>query len=466
MLATVRACHCLHELPALPFHRFFGGSLYVDGLTNFTCEGATFRGNHAGDQGGGVYARHTIYVNNSCDFIDNESPQGAALYIASAESVALEDHDIADKVAYSRGVVYVASSFVSASRVTFKSSATFEEGSPNRAVQSERKSTLMFKECVFDGWLGDTVINHENPKPESLALESCDFGRSSPIMAVSSLTSDAKIRNAIVGDLTFANAGRLNYSKPLVDQALNCNSPNICGPGKCVDSTLGVLCECLDADTCLSDFGELSVDVKTHPASETYSPDPVSFELLVSLKGDGTEYAIWNLMFEAEDIKLDVVPSSGILPAGGNVTVVVTGTVATQDMGGNLTSNFILTSAGRNNSSSNAAMRTLAVNSTYYLCLAHQFAEPGNADNKSFVCKSCFEIGDEGEGVNCDNAGVTLVSLPIREGYWRSSNMSQAVHKCGHSGACIAATDILSSDGYCANGYRGPCESTDGSYAS
>lgn len=439
--------------------------MYVEDLANFTCEGASFRGNYAGDQGGGVYARSTTYVNNSCDFIGNESPQGAALYMANVGSITLENHDIADNVAYSGSVVYVTSSVVLASRVTFKSGFELEEGSSNRAVQSERKSTLTFKECMFDGWLGDTVIYHENPRPETLSLDSCDFGRSSPIMAVSSLTSDAKIRNAIVGDLTFANACRLNYSQPLVDKALNCNSPNICGPGKCVNSVLGVLCECLEAGACLSDGVELSLEVKTHPASETYSPEPVSFELLVSLEGDRTEYAIWNLTFEAEGVKLDVVPSSGILPSGGNVTVMVTGTVATQDVGGNLTSNFNLTSVGRTNSSSNAALKALAVRSTFYLCLAHEFAALGIADDKSFVCESCFEIGDEGEGVNCDNPGATLVSLPIREGYWRSGNMSQAVHKCGHSGACIAATDIMSADGYCANGYRGPCESTGGTYS-
>ncbi|CAN0530171.1 unnamed protein product, partial [Scytosiphon promiscuus] len=52
-------------------------------------------------------------------------------------------------------------------------------------------------------------------------------------------------------------------------------------------------------------------------------------------------------------------------------------------------------------------------------------------------CESCTSIGNEGEGVNCTTPGSTLVSLPIRPGYWRSGVTSTAVHKCRHRGACI-----------------------------
>lgn len=447
------------------FTDFFGGSVYVDGLDNFTCEAAAIRDNYAGDQGGGIYLRNTVRVNNSYSLIGNRSPQGAALYIASVTSATFKDHDIADNVAYGGSVVYMTSSPVVASGVTFTSGVDLQEDSSNRAIHSNRTSALTFKECMFDGWLGDTIVCHENPNYDSLSLDSCDFRQSSPIMVVSSLTSDAKIRNAVISDYTFANTCRPNYSLPLVDQALDCSNPTICGPGECVNSTLGVLCECLGADRCLHDGGELSFGVKTPPASEIHSPEAVYFELVVSSAGDGIADVIWNIAFEAKDMNLNVAPSNGTLLPGGNVTVVVTGTVSAPQVGENLTRNFNLTSVGSTNSNSNAAMKTLAVKSTFYLCLAHDFATPLVTDPKRFECKLCFDIGDEGGGVNCDNPGATLVSLPIRPGYWRSGVKSLAVHKCGLSGACIGATYVLRADGYCAKGYRGPCESTDGRYS-
>lgn len=438
--------------------------MYLDGLTNFTCEGAAFRGNYAGDQGGAIYARSTTYMNSSCDLIANRSPQGAALYMASVESAVFENHDITGNMAFSGSVVYMTSSFVVASGVTMESVVDLEEDSSKRAIHSDRKSTLALKGCIFDGWLGDTIVYHENKKHDSLSLDSCDFRKSSPITAVYSLSSDAKIRNAVLGDLTFVNTGRLNYSLPLVNRALTCSSRNICGSGECVDSTLGVLCDCVDADNCLNDGGELSLLVKTPPSNETYSPDPVSFELVVSSAVDGTTYAIWDLTFKARDLNLDVAPSSGILPPGSNVTVVVTGTIAAHDVGGNLTSSFILTSVGNTSSSPNAGVKKLDVNSTFYLCPAYQFAKPTVAESQLFLCESCTSI-DDGEGVNCTSPGATLLSLPIRRGYWRSGLDSLAVHKCGHRFACIGGTDASSADDYCANGYQGPCEFSDGRYS-
>ena len=435
--------------------------MYLDDLANFTCEGAAFSKNYAGDQGGGIYAKTTAFVNNSCDVIGNQAPQGAALYIASVTSLTLENHVITDNVAFSGGVVYMTSSSVVASRVNFTSGLGVQEDSSNRAVESDRKSTVAFKECVFDGWLGDTVIYHKNAKSDSLSLDSCDFTRSSPKTAVSSLHSDAKIRNAVVGDLTLANGGTLNDSLPLVNRALNCSSPNICELGDCVDSTLGYLCVCLDASTCLNDGGEVFLDVEKLPDNETYWPDAVSFELLVSSASNGTTYGIWDLAYEARDLNLDVSPSSGILPPGGHITVVVTGTVEAQGIGGDLTSSFTLTSVDDTRSSSNARVE-LEVNSTFYHCRAHTFAVP--QQNNTLNCEPCISVGD-GEGVNCDSPGATLTSLPIRQGYWRSGLDSRVVRKCGHSGACKGATHVLSADDYCSNGHEGPCESTDGRYS-
>ncbi|CAN0122247.1 unnamed protein product, partial [Laminaria digitata] len=57
-------------------------------------------------------------------------------------------------------------------------------------------------------------------------------------------------------------------------------------------------------------------------------------------------------------------------------------------------------------------------------------------------------------------AGATKALLPIQQGYWRSSRESVLVLECLHSDACVGATEVSSSDDYCADGYTGPCEST------
>lgn len=349
-------------------------------------------------------------------------------------------------------------SSVVANGVSFISGVVLQEASLSRAVQSDGNSAFAANGCMFDGWLSDTAIYHRSAEVDSLSLDGCDFRTSSSIMAVFSLNSDAKIRNAIVGDYTFANTGRLNNSLPLVNRATDCSAPNICGPGKCVDSRLGVLCECLDVDNCLKDSGELNLVVETPPASETYSPDKVLFELLVSSVSDGTTYTIWDLDFGADDLDLDVAPSSGILPPGGSVTVVVTGTTVTQNVSGHLTSVFNLTSVGSATSKSPAGV-TLEVDSTFHLCSAFKYANTLDAEDGDFSCEPCMSITG-GVGVDCTSPGATLTTLPLRQGYWRSGRESLVVHKCGRLESCVGATDVLSAGGYCADGYQGPCESS------
>ncbi|CAM9376759.1 unnamed protein product, partial [Laminaria digitata] len=434
--------------------KFYGGSMFLHDGASLKCEGVTIRENYAGDQGGGLYARDSTWVNSSCDWIGNESPQGAALYLTNVDSAMLKNHAITDNLAFSGSVLYITESSVLVSGVTFKSEVGLKDDSSNRAVQSDSKSRLTLNECVFDGWLGDTVIYHRNPDPSSLFLDSCDFSASFASMAVFSLNSDAKIRNAVVGDNAFTNDGTLSSSLALVNRVLDCSSPNVCGPGKCVDSMLGVLCECLDVDTCLDDGGRISLALKTYQGNETYSPDPVSFELVVSSAGDGTTYAIWDLEFESEDLELDVSPSSGILPPGGNVTVAVTGTPSGQDVGGDLVSIFYLTFVGSASSNSTAGAR-LEVESTFYLCSAYEYALPLANETNGVSCEQCIFIEGR-EGVNCDSPGATLASLPIRQGYWRSSRESLVVHECFHSKACVGATEVSSADEYCRDGYQGP----------
>lgn len=442
--------------------RFYGGFAFIFEGASLSCEMATIRDNYAGDQGAAIYGRGSTSINSTCDLIGNKSPQGAALYLTSAKAVKLANHTITDNLAFSGSVVYITASKVVATGVTFQTGVDLQEDSSNRAIQSESTSELTFVDCVFDGWLGDTVIYHRNEGPGSLSLDGCDFRESSAGMAVFSLNSDALIRNAIVDDNTFTHSSNLDNSQMLVNHAYDCGSnPDVCGPGECVDGSLGVLCECLEEDesTCFEDGSTVSVTLKTPPEEETFSPNTVSFELVVSAAGDGTSKVIWYLDFENEGLDLDVTPSSGILFPGGNITVAVTGTPAGQDVGGNLISHFSLTSVGGApaTGSSSAADDTVEVESAFYLCSAFEYAVPAQNESNAVTCEQCASIKGE-EGVDCDSPGATLAALPIREGYWRSALDAVVVHECFYSEACTGATVVSSADGYCNDGYQGPCE--------
>ena len=433
--------------------RYYGGFIFAEEGGSFTCAGATITGNYAGDQGGGIYARESTLVTSSCHLVDNKSPQGAAIYLTNVETAAFENLNVTDNVASGGSVVYVAASSVVAKGVTFESSVGLQDYSFNRAVQLDDNSTLAAEKCVFDGWLGDTVVFNDNSANGSLVLNSCDFSGSSALFAVISPNSDAEIRNAMVSSVTFENA-LVTDSPSLVDRALVCSDPNACGIGECVDSVLGVLCECIEGGECLHDGGELSLRLQSSPDTVTYSPDTVSYELSVSSAATGTTMAIWDLLFEGGELDLDVVPSSGVLPPGGSVTVKVTGAPSTQDVGGLVTNVFNVTS----HSNSTTAAR-LNVIMTFYLCHAYEYAMPLESNGNDVSCLQCSTIEGE-EGVNCTSPGATRASLPILQGYWRPNSESLVVHQCLYSEACVGAKEILVSDDYCKDGYQGPCEFT------
>ena len=441
-------------------HRFYGGFAYVEDGASLKCEGARVIGNQAGDQGGGIYAREATWVNSSCCLKANESPQGAAIYLTNVKMASFKNHTVADNLAAAGSVVYVAASSVVASKVTFKSRVDLQEHSFNRAIQLDGNTTLAAEGCVFDGWKGDTVIFNLNSAAGSLSLDSCDFSGSSAIMAVISPNSDAEIRNAVTSSLTFDNAVATtsNKSLTLVDRAMDCSASNACGEGGCVNSALGVLCECLEGGECLNDGGELSLILANPPADETYSPDTVSYELVVSAAANGTTYSIWDLDVKTDYLALDVVPSSGVLPPDGTVTIKVSGSPLCGDVGGNLSTSFNVTSAGTSSLTS-TTNTSLDVFLMFFLCREYEYAYPGETNNNNEVlCKQCVNIGNE-EMVNCSSPGAMLASLPIQPGYWRSSNTSEDVHECLHSEACVGANGISDANDYCDEGYTGPCES-------
>ncbi|CAM9644386.1 unnamed protein product [Ectocarpus sp. 13 AM-2016] len=435
--------------------KFFGGFIFLEEEASLSCKGAIVQGNTAGDQGGGIYARDATWVNSSCDLIRNQAPQGAAAYLTSTVGVAFfQNHTVFDTETSGSSVLYVTETSVIASGVSFLSEVSLQEEPSNSAIQLEGGATLVAKECVFGGWTGDSVIQNANPTEGSLTLDSCDFGDTAAAMVVTSPHSDARIRNALVGDLTIENAAVVNNSLVLVDRALRCDSLGICGSGECVDSALGVLCECLEDNECLGGGGALSIALKTPPPDMTYSPDLVYFQLLVSAAANGSTPAIWNLTFDADELSLQVLPSSGMLPPGEDATVLVTGSPQGQEVGGDLVSQFVVTSVGSGTSNS-ATDADVEVYSAFYLCQAFEYATPVDGEDTTFSCEQCANI-DGAEGLDCELPGATLASLPIREGYWRSSGESLTIHQCVHHAACVGATQISSAQDYCGEGYQGP----------
>eukprot|EP00752_Nemacystus_decipiens_P008148 g7287.t1 len=444
--------------------KFYGGFIFLEEEASLSCEGATISDHYAGDQGGAIYGRDATWINSTCDLIGNGAPQGAAVYLThTVQAAQFSNHEVTDNVASGGSVLYATASSIVASGVNFQSGVGLQEDSTNRAIQLEVGATLVADGCVFGGWMGDSVVYNANPAAGSLVLDRCDFVESTAVMMVASPHSDAEIRNAYVGRHTVDNAVMLNGSSPvLVDRALGCEDPGACGAaGECVDSDLGVLCECLEGDReCLDGGGALSIGVEKEPPPVTYYPDPVYFELVVAAAADGTTPVIWSLIFEADDLDLQLFPSSGVLPPGQNTTVTVTGTQLQQDVGGDLLSRFVATSVGSSGgdsgegSTTSRAATEVEVTSAFYLCREFEYAVPvGNTTE--VVCEQCVTITGA-EGVDCERPGATLASLPVREGYWRSSREAQVVHQCIHPESCGGATQMTTSDDYCRAGYEGP----------
>ena len=59
------------------------------------------------------------------------------------------------------------------------------------------------------------------------------------------------------------------------------------------------------------------------------------------------------------------------------------------------------------------------------------------------------------DGVNTGNSGMTLETLDLMPGFFRTSKQSKEVLECNRKDACLGGPTVAL---YCAEGYTGPCE--------
>ena len=71
-------------------------------------------------------------------------------------------------------------------------------------------------------------------------------------------------------------------------------------------------------------------------------------------------------------------------------------------------------------------------------------------------CVTYLQESDGETGYDCERDGVTVEKLPIKPGFWRSSNKSLTIFQCNIDSACIGGDEIENSDSYCETGNIGP----------
>jgi predicted outer membrane repeat protein len=79
-------------------------------------------------------------------------------------------------------------------------------------------------------------------------------------------------------------------------------------------------------------------------------------------------------------------------------------------------------------------------------CIPGQFSD-------SLQCIAC-----DSNIYNCTTTGVTVATLPLKQGYWRVNLETQAVLECWEPSACNGGAANTSVNDYCADGYTGPCK--------
>lgn len=68
----------------------------------------------------------------------------------------------------------------------------------------------------------------------------------------------------------------------------------------------------------------------------------------------------------------------------------------------------------------------------------------------------CVPLSEDGLDEHAVSYGGPLSELIIDKGYWRATGSSKRIRECYHEKACNGG--VTGTAGYCAEGYKGPCE--------
>lgn len=271
----------------------------------------------AGDQGGAIYSRGPTSLYVSCEAYGNESPQGAFLYVTHVvEGSVPENVHAKSNHALVGSIVQVAASSVLVRDLTFVAGELSGLNKASIVMYSDRDSLLVAEGCMFRGWENSNMTVRNNERATSLVVDHCDFTHTFSTQPVLS-SSESVIVNAYIDENTLSNA---TDPYNLVNKALGCES-DICDPRyECIDSSLGIMCECFN-DRC-GNNGSLSFGVVDFPDEITYSPQSVEFTLGVTKPSDyDTIWEINNNNTRTE--RMDVIPKSGIISSGNTVKIYV-----------------------------------------------------------------------------------------------------------------------------------------------
>ncbi|CAN0503308.1 unnamed protein product, partial [Ectocarpus sp. 12 AP-2014] len=315
-----------------------------------------------------------------------------------------------------------------------------------------------------------------------LHLDGCDFSEStaSRMVNVQDGGTLAVVRNARLGT---SNYQAINYGEDLEtlleaeNSSVSIFGSNIAGcelsgcsdNEGCIEGDLGVYCYCYvsvvdTTSTCLGSSGTLTLAGPDSVVSTTY-PDAPSTSLVLSwndseaLGADSQDSAgesgagagLWEIVWldDPRSVAWVVVPSTGLAYPGEDITISLKGEVSTY-WNGESTTVFTAEAPHQEEVDPFAT----SINATFVYCNAGQYWVASETS-----CMMCADVALNPEGLNCDSEGTLLETLPLAEGYWRSTETSTNIRECFNDDACIGSEvsqRISSPNDYCDTGYMGP----------
>lgn len=463
-----------------------GGGLSVDD-GQVRISGGLFRKNEAMQRGGIIFATGQSALRWESGVSDhNEAPAGGAIYLSNSD-MALDGVELLGDNTPAGAVFFLADSTVYAANTSIVARSGSDQ-SGSFALQVDTMSSFAGFACRFAGWdwASPCVLS-----AGELVLDSCDFSASGTDELVQA-SPEAVVRNAVVGDENYRAASYNSsaafadtaYACDTLPQDRSCLALGSISDGDrddevCRDNDggLGVVCaryqtwdqtwdwawdRTWDWDTpvSLSGSSDLELEMLYAPSDDVYHPEQVTLELVLrqpdgalglgsdGLGGLAEGGVIWELRAgdgtdegadpngdgdftfpnSSDSFTWTAVPSSGLLGAGQELTVTVTGTPPgpadssrpSDVYNGEVEASFLVVSRTGNYSVSN----TVTFSGKFFYCGTDTYWD----GDECISCLNSLESGENGEdALDCSSPGTTLTTLDLNEGETRSRKRSDGV---------------------------------------